>query len=214
MVQPDQPRSPSIAGRHRLPLALMLVGVCGLSAAHAEVYRGSSDGGVPEFTDRPRDGFELYLENGEHQERRAAARSPAQSVAAGDRGHAARIDQVARENGLAPELLHAVVQIESGYDAGAVSAKGAVGLMQLMPATARRFGVPDRRDPLANLRGGARYLRSLLDLFGDLPVALAAYNAGEAAVLRHAGGIPPYPETIAYVRAVQRRYAQLAGARQ
>ncbi len=119
---------------------------------------------------------------------------------------------MAAEHDLAPELLHAVIQVESGYNPNAVSPKGAVGLMQLMPATARRLGVVDSRDPLANLRGGARYLRNLIRLFdGDLQLALAAYNAGEAAVQRHARNIPPYAETIAYVEAVQRRYQALLG---
>jgi soluble lytic murein transglycosylase-like protein len=101
------------------------------------------------------------------------------------------------------ELLHAVVRAESAYNAGAVSPAGATGLMQLMPATAARYQVQNIEDPTENLRGGARYLRELLNLFGnDLQLALAAYNAGENAVAQYGNRIPPYPETQRYVRKV------------
>jgi soluble lytic murein transglycosylase-like protein len=114
------------------------------------------------------------------------------------------VEQAAREFGLDASLLHAVIGVESGHSAAAVSAKGAIGLMQLMPPTARRFGVADAYDPLQNIRGGARYLRYLLDLFGgDVELALAAYNAGENAVLRHGRRVPPFRETIEYVRKVR-----------
>lgn len=100
--------------------------------------------------------------------------------------------------GLAPELLDAVARQESGYRAGAVSPKGALGVMQLMPGTARALGV-DPRDPAANIMGGAAYLRQQLDRFdGRVDLALAAYNAGPGAVTRH-GGVPPYRETQGYV---------------
>ena len=91
---------------------------------------------------------------------------------------------------------------ESALDPAAISPKGAVGLLQLMPATAKRFGVDDRRDPAQNVEGGARYLSWLLDRFdGRTELAVAGYNAGEGAVERH-GGIPPYRETRAYVQRV------------
>ena len=112
------------------------------------------------------------------------------------------IDRVARENGVAPELIKAVALVESGFDPHAVSPKGAQGLMQLMPETARQYGVTDAFDPLANLRAGTVHLRKLLDQFeGDLVLALAAYNAGAGAVKRH-GGVPNYKETREYVRKV------------
>ena len=117
------------------------------------------------------------------------------------------IEQVAQEVGLPSSLLHAMVEVESAYDSSAVSPKGAMGLMQLMPTTAKRYNVTDRSDPLANLRGGASYLRDLLALFNqDLSLALAAYNAGENAVKRHNNQIPPYQETRNYVKRVKKRY--------
>ncbi|MEI2260087.1 lytic transglycosylase domain-containing protein [Stenotrophomonas indicatrix] len=113
------------------------------------------------------------------------------------------IEQVGRESGVDANLLHAIVQVESNYDARAVSRAGAAGLMQLMPATARRFGVNDRFDPLQNLKGGASYLAWLTRHFqGDLELILAAYNAGEGAVRRHGNRIPPFGETRSYVQKV------------
>jgi soluble lytic murein transglycosylase-like protein len=103
-------------------------------------------------------------------------------------------------------LLHAVIAVESDYDAKAVSPKGAQGLMQLMPATAQRFGVANPFDPRENVRGGALYLKWLLDLFGgDLQLAIAGYNAGEQAVIRAGYRVPPYAETQKYVPRVMSR---------
>jgi soluble lytic murein transglycosylase-like protein len=118
------------------------------------------------------------------------------------------IDRVAREHGLSPELIKAVALVESGFNTHAVSPKGAQGLMQLMPATARQYGVKDAFDPLQNLRAGTIHLRKLLDEFdGDLTLTLAAYNAGSGAVRRH-GGVPAYRETQEYVRKVQSNLSQ------
>jgi soluble lytic murein transglycosylase-like protein len=116
------------------------------------------------------------------------------------------VDRHARARGLDPELVHAVVQAESAYRPDAVSPKGAVGLMQVMPDTGRRFGVRDLGDPEANLAAGTAYLGYLLDLFSDLSLALAAYNAGEGAVMRHGNRVPPYPETRAYVQGILDSY--------
>jgi soluble lytic murein transglycosylase-like protein len=113
------------------------------------------------------------------------------------------IEQVARETGLSASLIKAVALVESGFDPLAVSPKGAMGLMQLMPGTARHYAVRDAFDPGQNLRAGATHLRGLLDEFnGDLTLALAAYNAGSAAVKRY-GGVPAYRETRNYVRRVR-----------
>lgn len=111
------------------------------------------------------------------------------------------IEQAAARYGLHPELVRAVIRAESAFDPAARSPKGAMGLMQLMPATARRYGVHDPLDPRANVDAGVRHLRTLVDRFRNLPLALAAYNAGEEAVVR-AGGIPPWAETRAYIARV------------
>jgi soluble lytic murein transglycosylase-like protein len=110
------------------------------------------------------------------------------------------IQRAAKATGLDAGLIHAVVRAESGYNPKAVSPKGAGGLMQLMPATAKRYGVQDRFDPEQNLMGGSRYLKDLLILFNnDLKLAIAAYNAGEGAVMRYGNKIPPFAETQNYV---------------
>jgi soluble lytic murein transglycosylase-like protein len=110
------------------------------------------------------------------------------------------IERYASKYHLDPTLVRAVIQVESDFNAATISHKGARGLMQLMPATARRFGVTQMHDPEENIHGGVQYLAYLTRLFpNDLPRALAAYNAGEGAVLKY-GGIPPYSETQTYVK--------------
>ena len=115
------------------------------------------------------------------------------------------IDAGARAAGVDPALVAAVAQTESADDPNARSAVGAQGVMQLMPETARSLGVTDPLDPIQNVRGGATYLRTLIDRFGDLKSAIAAYNAGPGAVERY-GGVPPYAETRAYVERVLEAY--------
>jgi soluble lytic murein transglycosylase-like protein len=115
----------------------------------------------------------------------------------------ALVNEAARVHRVRPELIHAVIEVESAYDPDAVSPAGAVGLMQLMLATAARYGVADSTDPSENIAGGAAYLRDLQAQFGnDLRLVLAAYNAGEEAVERFQRKVPPYAETQAYVRRV------------
>jgi soluble lytic murein transglycosylase-like protein len=106
------------------------------------------------------------------------------------------------------DFLHAVIRAESNYDVAAISVKGAVGLMQLMPDTAAQYGVKDIYDPAQNLEGGCRYLKDLMRLYGrNTRKVLSAYNAGQEAVRKYAG-IPPYPETIAYIRRIQATYSK------
>jgi hypothetical protein len=113
---------------------------------------------------------------------------------------------------LDPALIHAVILVESNHNPLALSPKGALGLMQLMPETGLRFGVRQREIPAENIRGGTTYLRFLVDLFkGDLQLALAAYNAGEDAVIRNGHRIPPYLETVLYVPKVLAEYKRLRG---
>ncbi|SJM89905.1 lytic transglycosylase domain-containing protein [Crenothrix polyspora] len=117
------------------------------------------------------------------------------------------ITQAANRHQVDEKLVHAVIQTESAYNANATSSAGAVGLMQLMPGTAKQYGVTDRNDPSQNINGGTKYLRYLLDLFNsNMDLAVAAYNAGENAVMRHNNSIPPYPETRNYVRQVLSLY--------
>jgi soluble lytic murein transglycosylase-like protein len=117
------------------------------------------------------------------------------------------IKQLASEYGLPPTLVTSLVQQESGFSPNATSSAGAMGLMQLMPATAASLGVTNPYDPVSNLRGGMQYLSGLLKRFnGSVPLALAAYNAGPGAVELY-GGIPPYPETQSYVRSILSRTA-------
>lgn len=115
------------------------------------------------------------------------------------------IEEASRATGLPAALIDAVIRTESGYRPNAVSSAGARGLMQLMPATAAEVGVRDPFDPRQNIMGGARYLRKMFDRFGSLKLAVAAYNAGPAAVARHRG-IPPFAETRRYVKVVLTRY--------
>jgi soluble lytic murein transglycosylase-like protein len=124
------------------------------------------------------------------------------------RPFARQIEQAARDAGLDPVLVHAVIDAESRYNPVARSPKGALGLMQVLPETAARYGVAHALLPIeGNLKAGTRYLRDLMALFENrLDLALAAYNAGENAVLRHGKRIPPYRETLQYVPAVLDRY--------
>ena len=136
----------------------------------------------------------------------AATASAASTGAASGAGvatpFAAEIDAAAQRNGIDPALLRGLIRQESGFDTTARSSAGAIGLCQLMPATAAGLGIANPADPVQNIEGGAKYLRQQLDRFGgDVSKALAAYNAGPGAVQRY-GGVPPYAETQAYVQRV------------
>jgi|SRR5579883_1659885 len=135
----------------------------------------------------------------------APAGAPPEGGSDSSKGINGLVESVAAQTSLSPLLIHSVIQVESNYNPNAISPKGALGLMQLIPETARRFGVTDAFNPLENIQGGARYLKYLLDLFNnDYSLALAAYNAGEAAVAKY-GGVPPYAETRNYLVQVGRR---------
>jgi soluble lytic murein transglycosylase-like protein len=130
---------------------------------------------------------------------------PPAPAAKAPEGIDAAVERIAAEQGLSPQLIHSVIKVESNYNALAVSNKGALGIMQLIPETARRFGVANVFNPVENIQGGAKYLRYLLDLYNNsYPLALAAYNAGEKAVERY-GGIPPFVETQNYVILVRKQ---------
>lgn len=119
------------------------------------------------------------------------------------------ISRVAERHQMDPRLIHAVIQAESAYNPSAVSPMGAVGMMQLMPDTAKRYGVSDRYDVEQNIEAGTRYLKDLLALFGaDIKLAVAGFNAGEGAVIKYNRTIPPYPETQHYVQQVLSIYSR------
>jgi len=195
---------------------------CGLalsSAALADVYKYRDARGHIHLTDKPMRGMQLVKRYRMATGRTASPVAPSSAWLAEMNERKARvaplIEQVAANSRLRPALIHAVVRAESAYRADAVSSKGAVGLMQLMPATAERYGVEDRNDPAQNLRGGSAYLRDLLEMFDhDLQLALAAYNAGENAVIRYGHQIPPFAETQDYVRKVIAFYNELGGGEQ
>lgn len=192
-----------------LALGLLVVGA---RTAQADLYARINSRGVLEATDCPA---------GAHaQDFRLAYRSKGTLVhSAGFRLRAssnsefdAHIDAAASLHGVSRELVRAIIQVESAFDRRAVSTAGARGLMQLMPATARRLGVSDSFDPRQNIFAGTRYLRLLLDTYlGDVSLAAAAYNAGEDAVARY-GGIPPFRETKDYVRKVRALLGMTQGA--
>jgi soluble lytic murein transglycosylase-like protein len=182
-----------------------------IPAAQADIYRYVDENGSVHFTNIPNDPrFTLYLVT-------RKAPDPVTNVltARGVRSYPTearkkyhpQILAAARTYQLEPALLHAVISAESGYNALARSPKGARGLMQLMPDTARRYGVDNPLDPEQNIYGGAAYLRDLLTLFGnDVNLALAAYNAGEGSVMEYGNRIPPYRETTQYVPKVLSYY--------
>src|SRR5688572_5723094 len=186
--------------------------------AHADIYGFVDENGNAHFADRKMDSrYKLYMKTPQPVATAAAAPSPAEPPAAVGRGavrapqarahYADMIARVVKEQRVDPALLHAVVTVESAYNPHAKSPQGATGLMQLMPDTAKRYGVTDLVNPAENLRAGAMYLRDLLGMFdNNLRLVLAAYNAGEGAVARSGNKIPNYPETRAYVPRVLKHY--------
>ncbi len=198
-------------GFSRQTLMLALVFSAGLmasgSSAAMEVYKFVDSLGRVHFTDRPpHQGYKLIKRNGRNV---VMARIDFKAKDANRKRFSKKIAEVAREHRVPEALLHAVITVESAYDPNAVSKAGAVGLMQLMPATARRYGVYNRHDPFANLTGGTRYLKDLIDRFDrKLELALAGYNAGENAVAKYGNQVPPYDETQNYVRKVLKLYSE------
>ncbi|MEN8174925.1 MAG: lytic transglycosylase domain-containing protein [Pseudomonadota bacterium] len=207
-------------GAAALGLLMLLAASAPAHAGLAYQYR-APDGSVV-YTDEQLDAPFVLVKRVKLTWGEKKAKIPRQQRDAGSAGRnrgrfEALIRETAQRHKLRPELLHAVITVESAYDPNAVSHAGAVGLMQLMPATAKRFGVDDRRDPVQNLDGGARYLRYLLSYFdNDLTLAVAAYNAGENAVEKYGRSVPPYRETQGYVvkvlRSLRKQFARPAAA--
>ena len=177
--------------------------------AHSKIYAYVDADGLRHYTDVP-----------DNNRYRLLILAPQDRTASGDRydsrllAKAGQYDFIIEKAAILasvePNLLRAVIVVESGFNSRAVSKRGAVGLMQLMPATATRFGASNPYDPRENVHAGARYLKFLIDRFGhDIRLALAAYNAGEEAVDRNGRQIPPYTETMAYVPRVLKVYRML-----
>lgn len=188
-------------------LMVMLIGAWAAAPVHADVYTFKGADGVIHLTNVPADPrYAVMIREPSRPSR--LDRDAASLVRAGRRNsYGVLVAKAAREHNLDEALLRAVIAVESGYNPRAVSRKGAVGLMQLMPDTAQRYGVTNLYDPVENVRGGARYLRDLMQKFNDdLPLTLAAYNSGEDAVVRYGNRIPPYLETRLYVTRVMDLY--------
>lgn len=193
--------------RGRGCLTVLTVVLClAAPSAGADIYKYVDKYGRVTLTDRPdKSGYMKLVKTWKGWVPRTAKGNP--GFARDREKYAPTIAAAAQKHNLPAALVHAVVTAESAYDPDAVSRAGAVGLMQLMPETARRFGVSNRTDPVANVRGGTQYLRELLNLFkNDLTLAVAAYNAGENAVIGYGRKVPPYPETQQYVKKVLKLY--------
>jgi len=196
----------------KLGLLLVLGAACG--PARADIYKFTDEQGVAHYSNVPNDPrYRVYtrIANSTHYaawgESRLSGSWRTRAVP-----FEPLISRSAAGNDLKPALLRAVIVVESAFNARATSPAGAKGLMQLLPSTARRFGVTDPFDAAQNVDAGARYLRQLLTRYHDnLELALAAYNAGEDAVDRYGGRIPPYRETLEYVPAVMKWYRQFQG---
>jgi soluble lytic murein transglycosylase-like protein len=193
----------------RLALLIATLFAASIAAANPKIYTYLDAQGLRHYTDVP-----------DNNRYRLLVLSPQDRTASGDRydmrllAKASRYDSIIEHAALSAavesNLLRAVIVVESGFNSHAVSKRGAVGLMQLMPATASRFGVSNPYDAQQNVHAGARYLKFLIDRFGhDIRLALAAYNAGEEAVARNGGQIPPFSETMAYVPRVLKIYKLL-----
>jgi soluble lytic murein transglycosylase-like protein len=186
--------------RWALAAALALLAA---SPARADVYAFVDNDGTPRFTNIPDDPrYELFIKDPQASPRGSPGARAVANPRLERRPYHAEVKVAADRFRVDPALLHAVIEAESKYNPRAVSGKGAIGLMQVMPETGRRYGVraQELRVPARNIATGAQYLADLLRLFGgNVELALAGYNAGEQAVARYGQAIPPYPETRAYV---------------
>ena len=179
-------------------------------AAQADVWKFVDRYGVVHLSDRPMGpGSELLVRGKKRVKNRSvSSRHSPGDLQENEKRYTRLIDRVSRELSLDRNLVHAVVRVESAFDPQAVSRAGAVGLMQLMPRTAELYGVRDSRNPTQNIYAGVLHLRKLIQQFNDVVLALAAYNAGENAVINYGYKVPPYPETQNYVRKVLVFYRQ------
>ena len=193
----------------RYAMAAVAVCTAAVCSASPPIYRYVDADGVAHFTDKPDSRrYELLDLTPKGLTRSGDRYDPTLLKRAAQ--YDAIIEAEAKFAGVEPNLLKAVILVESGFNSRAVSKRGAVGLMQLMPETAIRFGVANRYDPRQNVRGGALYLGFLINRFRqNVRLALAAFNAGEDAVNRNSGQIPPFIETLEYVPKVLKIYQAL-----
>jgi soluble lytic murein transglycosylase-like protein len=193
--------TPSTAGRLTLVFALFVCSLARPNPAQSDIYRYVDEDDIVHFTDAPTDKrFKVFMRDLKKDKELRTKLKYASSV------NPAEFEQLIKtcseKYGVNPSLVKAVIHAESGYNPNAVSSKGASGLMQLMPSTAKSLKVADRFNPKDNVEGGVKYLRFLLDTFrGDVTLAVAAYNAGLNKVAKY-GGVPPYNETRTYVNRV------------
>ena len=192
-------------------LLLILAVVAAPGLARADVYSFTDANGVSHFSNVPSDSRYQLLITASAE---AAVGTPAKEQSIDWLARSAQYDGVikgaAKDATIQAQLVRAVIVVESGFNPRAISKKGAIGLMQLRPATAKRYGVKNIYDPGENVRAGAHYLSDLLARFdSNLELALAAYNAGEEAVERYGRHVPPFRETLAYVPSVMKVYQRL-----
>jgi soluble lytic murein transglycosylase-like protein len=190
--------------KHHWFILAALVTCLGLSnQSYADIYKYVDKYGRVTLTDKPQgDQYKRLVKTWKGWEE-ARSQIALKDFDKNRVKHSQLIAWVAKRYGLPASLVHAVIAAESAYDSDAISRAGAVGLMQLMPETAKRYGVVNRHNPTDNIKGGTRYLRDLLVMFDyDLSLALAAYNAGEGTVRQYGNKIPPYEETRRYIEKV------------
>jgi len=208
-----------VMARSKMSLLLASVALCAVaSPALADIYMFKDEKGVVHFTNIPANDkrYRLVRKEATTSENTRAAGMPQFVLPTAEliRRYSPIIETAARNHGVEIALVHAVITAESGYNPSAVSRAGARGLMQLMPGTAERFGVQNIMDPTQNIHGGVKYLSQLIAMFnGDKALAVAAYNAGENAVIRAGNKVPPYAETQHYVPKVLGLYRKFQTAR-
>ncbi len=190
--------------------ALVLLSIVFAPISYADVYKYTDKYGRIILTDKPKhSGYKRLVKTwkGWVEPKKKYGKVAYNNFLKNRKKYSKTIDYFADHYRLPKPLLHAIITAESSYDPNATSSAGAVGLMQLMPGTAKRYGVNNRKNPHENIQGGTRYFRDLLKMFdNNVVLALAAYNAGENAVIKYGNKIPPYKETQNYVKKVLAYY--------
>ncbi|VAX33937.1 Soluble lytic murein transglycosylase precursor [hydrothermal vent metagenome] len=185
---------------------LTVIIICFPQPAFSEIYKYVDSKGIENFTDRPtQNNAELIIKEKKTPVTPSVNNTTTYSSNNSLEKYKVLAEKTAKRYALDPDLVKAVIEIESGWNPRAVSSSGAIGLMQLMPDTAMDMGVGNPYDPEENIEGGVKYLKRLVDKFGDIRLALAAYNAGPSVVKRY-GSVPPYTETLLYVQDILFKY--------